>query len=98
MFARKRPGVSEVYEDSVVGFSIFLRILELEGLRIGKAMAEDGKSASACGPARRLIESNEIHGGGDEKTAKMREYMTYHKTKHPTKHLTEVKEMILVYL
>ena len=90
--------MSEVYEDSVVGFSIFLRILELEGLRIGKAMAEDGKSASACGPARRLIESNEIHGGGDEKTAKMREYMTYHKTKHPTKHLTEVKERILLYL
>ena len=89
----KRPGVSEVYEDSVLGFSIFLRILELEGLRIGKAMAEDGKSASACGPARRLIESNEI-----QRKQGRCDYITYHKTKHATKHLTEVKERILLYL
>ena len=81
----KRPGVSEVYEDSVVGFSIFLRILELEGLRIGKAMAEDGKSASACGPARRLIESNEIYG--DEKTRKMRlHHLSQNKACNKTSH------------
>ena len=76
--------MSEVYGDSVLGFSIFLRILELEGLRIGKAMTEDGKSASACGPARRLIESNEIHGGVMRKQGRVHDLLSQNKACNKT--------------